>query len=76
MRLISSLQILNLNGQSVLHSRQRQANLGEVLKCLFPQHRLPEGAVFPFIQAGEAAVQSSDLTVGDCWEDIQDFTTR
>lgn len=29
----------------------------------------PQGAVLPFIQAGEAAVQTSDLTVGDWRED-------
>lgn len=29
----------------------------------------PQGAVLPFIQAGEAAVQASDLTVGDWRED-------
>lgn len=37
---------------------------------------LPEGAVFTFIQAGEAAVQAGDLTVGDCGEENQDFTIR
>lgn len=26
---------------------------------------IPEGAVLSFVQAGEAAVQSGDLTVGD-----------
>lgn len=32
----------------------------------------PQGAVFTFIQAGEAAVQAGDLTVGDCGEGHQE----
>lgn len=35
---------------------------------------IPEGAVLSFIQAGEAAVQSGDLTVGDWREDAEEFT--
>lgn len=36
---------------------------------------IPEGAVLSFVQAGEAAVQSGDLTVGDWSEDAAEFTT-
>lgn len=44
---------------------------------------LPEGAIFTFIQTGEAAVQASDLTMGDCGEhatnllpDDQELTSK
>lgn len=36
---------------------------------------IPEGAVLSFVQAGEAAVQAGDLTVGDWREDAEEFTT-
>lgn len=36
---------------------------------------IPEGAVLSFVQAGEAAVQTGDLTVGDWREDAEEFTT-
>lgn len=36
---------------------------------------IPEGAILSFVQAGEAAVQSGDLTVGDWREDAEEFTT-
>lgn len=35
-------------------------------------HGLPESPIFTFIQAGEAAVQASYLTVGDWREDSKD----
>lgn len=35
---------------------------------------IPEGAILSFVQAGEAAVQSGDLTVGDWKEDAEEFT--
>lgn len=37
----------------------------------------PQGAVLSFIQAGEAAVQAGDLTVGDWRRDTggEEFTT-
>lgn len=36
---------------------------------------IPEGAVLSFVQAGEAAVQAGDLTVGDWRQDAEEFTT-
>lgn len=36
-------------------------------------HVLPESSIFTFIQAGEATVQTSYLTVGDCMEDSKDL---
>lgn len=35
---------------------------------------IPEGAVLALVQAGEAAVQSGDLTVGDWREEAEEFT--